>query len=360
MKTIAIDHSSFMISTLSSFINGNKIKSKDEPLSNPDDVQMFGDIMISRMSNILCDIAEQGDRVALCIDKKDRDSKYWRHRLPNRVSGLYKLSRDNSVFATVSNEGLNTAKDRFFNWCLDNGLVKLSLEGFEADDIIAELVKRTDKSIIISPDGDFNQLISSPNIIRIDPIRWRAYRYNVDSSDWFGVQSFDGMWADAILKALEITDVTLVNANFALLVKILMGDKSDCIPSVHTYTTATGRTMGVGEKTAAKMILSAFSDMSSVKHYSDITQNEKIAMCSVLKDPVIEDVIRRMDENAEMVMLNNASLTEILNPVITMIDALDATESIFKGVESVSVAGASGTFIRTIETPTEFSDYVFD
>ena len=90
MKTIAIDHSSFMISTLSSFINGNKIKSKDEPLSNPDDVQMFGDIMISRMSNILCDIAEQGDRVALCIDKKDRDSKYWRHRLPNRVSGLYK------------------------------------------------------------------------------------------------------------------------------------------------------------------------------------------------------------------------------------------------------------------------------
>ena len=83
-------------------------------------------------------------------------------------------------------------------------------------------------------------------------------------------------------------------------------------------------------------------------------------MCSVLKDPVIEDVIRRMDENAEMVMLNNASLTEILNPVITMIDALDATESIFKGVESVSVAGASGTFIRTIETPTEFSDYVFD
>ena len=244
--------------------------------------------------------------------------------------------------------------------CDKFGFVKVEKLGFEADDIIAELVKRTDRSIIISPDGDFNQLIDSPNIIRIDPIRWRAYRYNVDSSDWFGVQSFDGMWADAILKTLEITDMTLVNANFALLVKILMGDKSDCIPSVHTYTTTTGRTMGVGEKTAAKMILSAFSDMSSVKHYSDITQNEKIAMCSVLKDPVIEDVIRRMDENAEMVMLNNASLTEILNPVITMIDALDATESIFKGVESVSVAGASGTFIRTIETPTEFSDYVFD
>lgn len=362
MKTIAIDQSAILISSLMSFIASDKIKSKDAPLSNPDDVVMFGDILISRVSNILCDIAEPGDRVVLCMDKKDGESKYWRHRLSNRVAGLYKINRDGSIFDTISIEGLNEARDRYFNWCLDNRIRKLSLEGFEADDIIAELITRTPQSIIISPDGDFNQLITSPSILRIDPIRWRAYRCNVDSSDWFGDHSFDGMWVDSILKTLGITDVTLVNANFSLLTKILMGDKSDCIPSVHTSTTSTGRTMGVGEKTAAKMILSVFSDIASVKHYNDLSIAEKTAMCNVLKNPDVNDVLRRMNENAEMIILRNSQLNEILNPITSLVDGLDtdSQDSLFKGVEGVSVSDASSVIIRTIETPKEFSDYVFD
>lgn len=362
MKTIAIDQSSILISSLMSFIASDKIKSKDTPLSNPDDVAMFSDILISRVSNILCDITEPGDRVVLCIDKKDGESKYWRHRLSNRVASLYKINRDGSIFDTISVEGLNEARDRYFNWCLDNRIRKLSLEGFEADDIIAELITRTPQSIIISPDGDFNQLITSPSILRIDPIRWRAYRCNVDSSDWFGDHSFDGMWVDSILKTLGITDVTLVNANFSLLTKILMGDKSDCIPSVHTSTTSTGRTMGVGEKTAAKMILSVFSNIASVKHYNDLSTAEKTAMCNVLKNPDVNDVLRRMNENAEMIILRNSQLNEILNPITSLVDGLDtdSQDSLFKSVEGVSVSDASSVIIRTIETPKEFSDYVFD
>lgn len=361
MKTITIDQSSVLIPSLITFISGKHIKNKNNPLSDPEDVETFGNILISRISNILCNVADPGDLVVVCMDKKDSDSKYWRHRLSNRVSDLYKLNRDSSLFDSVDKDGLEEAKNKYLNWCADNAIRVSYVEGFEADDIIAELVCRAPQAVIISPDGDFNQLITSPNVIRIDPIRYRAYRCKEDDSDWFGVHSMDGIWADAILKTLEITDISLINANFSLLIKILMGDSSDCIPSVHTHMTKTGKAMGVGKKTAEKMILSVFSDISSVKHYNDLSVAEKTLMCSVLKDADIKDVLKRMDENADMVILHNKKMNEWLNPVIALVDDIYSSSSKdFAGVQGVSVREAANIVMQTLTTPEEFSDYDFD
>lgn len=362
MKTIAIDNNPIVISSLIVFANSNHIKNKINPLSDPADVETFGNLLISRISNILCDIADSGDRVVLCLDTKDSNSKYWRHNLKsNRVSELYKLNRDASFLDNVNISGLNDAKAKYFNWCSDNNIQILSTAGFEADDIIAELVSRSSQAIIISPDGDFNQLITTPNIIRIDPIRWRGYKCDTESSsDWFGDKAFEGMWADSIFKILEITDISLVNANYSLLIKILMGDKSDCIPSVHTNTTSTGRIMGVGEKTAIKMIMSLFNNISDVKHYNALTVPEKTIMCNALKNPDIKDVLNRMDENATVIILKNNRLNEILQPVTALVDTLDESPSLFGGVEGVSVSRAEDIIIRTIDTPDEFKDYVFE
>lgn len=359
MKTVAIDHSSVLIPALATFIKSDECKYKAAPLSKDDDVERLSDYLISRMSNILCDAAEYGDLVVECIDKKDSEYKYWRHRLDNRVAGLYKLNRDKSLFDNIDKNGLEKVNANYFKWCADNNIVLAGLEGFEADDIIAALVKRSDKSIIISSDGDFNQLISSPSIIRIDPTHWRVFRCANDSDDWFGDSSFDNLWVDALLKTLELADVTLVNANYSLLVKILTGDKSDCIPSVHTHATSTGKTMGVGEKTASKMILSIFDSPSHVKRYEDLSLDEKRDMCSVLKDPDVDDVLKRMDENAEMVILNNNSLNEILNPVNVMVDNIMSSTSLFIGVNSTLYANPCKTDNK-IEFPKEFEDYVFN
>lgn len=361
MKTITIDQSSVLIPSLITFISGKRIKNRNNPLSDPEDVETFGNILISRISNILCNVADPGDLVVVCMDKKDSESKYWRHRLSNRVSDLYKLNRDTSLFDSVDKDGLEEAKNKYLNWCADNAIKVSYAEGFEADDIIAELVCRAPQAVIISPDGDFNQLITSQNVIRIDPIRYRAYRCKEDDSDWFGAHSMDGIWADAILKTLEITDVSLINANFSLLVKILMGDTSDCIPSVHTHMTKTGKAMGVGKKTAEKMILSVFPDIASVKHYNDLSVAEKTLMCGVLKDADIKDVLKRMDENADMVILHNKKMNEWLNPVIALVDDIyNSSSNDFAGVQGVSVLEAANIVMQTLTTPEEFSDYDFD
>lgn len=359
MKVVAIDHSSVLIPALATFIKSDECKYKTAPLSKDDDIERLSDYLISKMSNILCDAAEYGDLVVDCIDKKDSAYKYWRHRLDNRVSGLYKLNRDKSLFDNIDKNGLAKVNDNYFKWCEDNNIVLAGLDGFEADDIIAALVKRSDKSIIISSDGDFNQLISSSSIIRIDPTHWKVFRCANDSEDWFGDDSFDNLWVDALLRTLELADVTLVNANYSLLVKILTGDKSDCIPSVHTYATSTGRTMGVGEKTASKMILSIFDSPSHVKRYEDLSLDEKRDMCSVLKDPDIEDVLKRMDENAEMIILNNNNLNEILNPVNVMADNIMSRTSLFIGVASALYMNPYKNNNK-VEFPKEFEDYVFD
>ena len=99
MKTIAIDQSSILISSLMSFIASDKIKSKDAPLSNPDDVAMFSDILISRVSNILCDIAEPGDRVVLCMDKKDGHLKNIMTELFSSRKAKKKVALANMEFA---------------------------------------------------------------------------------------------------------------------------------------------------------------------------------------------------------------------------------------------------------------------
>ena len=58
----------------------------------------------------------------------------------------------------------------------------------------------------------------------------------------------------------------------------------------------------------------------------------------------------------------NCLALSILNPITSLVDNLDtdSQDSLFKGVEGVSVSDASNVIIRTIETPKEFSDYVFD
>ncbi|ADZ90711.1 flap endonuclease Xni [Marinomonas mediterranea] len=143
----------------------------------------------------------------------DSPEKTWRHtEYPE-----YKLGRapmDDSLFAAI--EGFAKVF-RFNHWhCI-------RLSGWEADDIIATLASKSAergvKSIIVSTDKGFTQLLEEPNI----------YQY-----DYFGKQGFDKDWVVAKYGVFpqQMTDYWA-----------FVGDTTNHIPGIK----------GIGPKTAASI-----------------------------------------------------------------------------------------------------------
>ena len=106
-------------------------------------------------------------------------------------------------------------------------------EGFEADDIIGTLAKKTDlKTVIITGDRDSFQLVDKT-------IEVHFTRRGITDVDVLNIDNFK--------------EKTGINPNQVIDLKSLMGDSSDNIPGVN----------GVGEKTA-KSLISEFGSMQGV------------------------------------------------------------------------------------------------
>ena len=154
----------------------------------------------------------------------DSSSGYWRYKLyPSYKEGRTPFCDDN-------------VKDDFYKWRTaiikwmrgDFSYRQLQLDGFEADDIIAEMVRNRSGVntiiVIVSSDKDFYQLLSlsKPTVmIRRVGHSSKALYSAIDFADEFGIEPF--LWSD---------------------VKTLCGDKSDNISGVN----------GVGIKRALEII----------------------------------------------------------------------------------------------------------
>jgi DNA polymerase-1 len=113
----------------------------------------------------------------------------------------------------------------------------LTLDGFEADDIIGTLVKRAEtdgfESYMVTPDKDFAQLITARTRM------WKPGRKG-NEHDVIGLEQLPEIWG--VAEPSQIIDLLG-----------LMGDVSDNIPGIP----------GIGPKTACKLI-SAFGSMENL------------------------------------------------------------------------------------------------
>ncbi|MCU0572963.1 MAG: DNA polymerase I [Syntrophobacteraceae bacterium] len=121
-----------------------------------------------------------------------------------------------------------------------NGIPQLEMEGYEADDLIATLTRRSHghglEVIIVSGDKDLHQLIRDPWVSQWDPQRDRIFTES-SVEEKLGVKPF------------QVRDYLA-----------LLGDSSDNIPGVK----------GVGEKTARQLIREWGSLEAVYDHLEDI------------------------------------------------------------------------------------------
>lgn len=120
----------------------------------------------------------------------------------------------------------------------------LSLDGFEADDLIGTLARRAERegftTFMVTPDKDFGQLVSAQTRL------WRPGREGGDA-EILGPEEVCARWN--IQRVDQVIDLLG-----------LMGDASDNIPGVP----------GVGEKTAAKLLAQYDTLEGALAHAAEI------------------------------------------------------------------------------------------
>ena len=119
----------------------------------------------------------------------------------------------------------------------------VEIGGFEADDVIGTLARRTEAegrdTVIVSPDKDFQQLLS-PRISQFRP----AYRG----------ESFDAITDNTFREKYGLEPIQFID------LLALMGDAADNVPGVH----------GIGEKTAMSLIQEYGSVERLLEHADDV------------------------------------------------------------------------------------------
>jgi DNA polymerase-1 len=123
-------------------------------------------------------------------------------------------------------------------------LRSLSLDGYEADDLIGTLARRAEpagfETFMVTPDKDFGQLVTERTRI------WKPGRQGADV-EVLGIEEVCARWG--IARVDQVVDVLG-----------LMGDASDNIPGVP----------GVGDKTAAKLIAQFGSLENVLAHAGEV------------------------------------------------------------------------------------------
>lgn len=125
------------------------------------------------------------------------------------------------------------------------GICIVSMEGFEADDVIGTLAVKAQKEgkevSVVSGDRDLLQLATDKILIRIPKTKK-------------GVTEIENYYADDVVSLYGVTPIEFID------MKGLMGDASDNIPGVP----------GIGEKTAGKIIMTYHSIEEAYRHVDEI------------------------------------------------------------------------------------------
>jgi DNA polymerase-1 len=152
----------------------------------------------------------------------------------------------------------------FMNLCLKSGIPFMSLEGVEADDIIATAALKHkevfDKIVIVSADHDLHQLIR-PNIIVVKP----SISYKDIDAELYDVEAIKNEWGVEPERLSEIW--------------ALMGDKGDNVKGIP----------GIGPKKAMKLI-AEHGDLETVLNLEDEKIQNNIEVVRMAKRLIELDV----------------------------------------------------------------------
>ena len=152
----------------------------------------------------------------------------------------------------------------FMNLCLKSGIPYMSLEGVEADDIIATAALKHatifDKIVIVSADHDLHQLIRE-NIIVVKP----SISYKDIDAEVYDTEAIKNEWGIEPKRLSEIW--------------ALMGDKGDNIKGIS----------GIGPKKATKLI-AEHGDLETVLNLDDAKMKDNIAVVRMAKQLIELDI----------------------------------------------------------------------
>jgi DNA polymerase-1 len=149
-------------------------------------------------------------------------------------------------------------------------LVSIEKQGFEADDIIATLAKKSAKEgyevLIVSSDKDLMQLVDD------------------------NISMYDAM-KNKIIKANEVREKFFVDPAQVLDVLSLMGDSADNVPGVK----------GIGPKTASQLILQ-FENLENIfNHLDEIKQlSKRQLLIDNHQNALLSKKLIKLDENVEL------------------------------------------------------------
>ncbi len=164
-------------------------------------------------------------------------------------------------------------------------LIALEKKGFEADDIIATLAKKSAKDgfevLIVSSDKDLMQLIDD------------------------NISMYDAM-KNKIIKANEVREKFFVDPKQVLDVLSLIGDSSDNVPGVK----------GIGPKNASQLILEFGSLENIYNHLDDIKQLKKKQMLiENHSNALLSKKLIKLDENVELDITLEDLQLKAINPI---------------------------------------------
>lgn len=183
--------------------------------------------------NTVLDILQTGSPTHLAV-AFDTEAPTPRHR----VYPEYKAQRE------AMPEDLSLALPAIRRFLEAFRIPVLSLDGYEADDLIGTLVKRVEpagfESFMVTPDKDFGQLVTERTRL------WKPGRQGGET-EILGPEDICRRWG--IRRVEQVTDMLG-----------LMGDASDNIPGVP----------GIGEKTAARLLAQYDSLEAILEHADDV------------------------------------------------------------------------------------------
>ena len=228
------------------------------------------------------------DRVIIAQDEKNnwRKDLYDKYKF-DRAAKTAKSNINFDRFFPIMEDYLQQIKETFTN------IIFLKLPRTEADDVISTICLNSSdtENIIVSTDSDFNQLINT-NTKQYNPIK-----------DEF---------------------VSCINSKRALQLKVIIGDKSDCISSIKER---------VGPKTASKLLDEGLQDLleSDDKIKELYERNEKLIDLSLIPKEYKEKILTEY-ENYPVKELQLSKVFNFLikNRLQKIIDELNSYEDIIK------------------------------
>lgn len=304
--------------------------------------EMFKSKLVQNLSASVRDFSDVIDNVVFVTD-----STSWRKSLDDGVD--YKGNRHTED--KINWDGFRECLDSFISELGKMGVIVSKAALSEADDLIFYWANRLTFEgtpvIINSSDKDMLQLIRFNEQTSCESLLYSTTTKKLYAPEGFSkmlikkTQTLEDMFnTNGSMSIFERYDtlgslvkkkkfeVEEVNADEALFTKLLIGDKSDNIPSVYTVT-KNGRTFGITELKAG-LIIKMFAEKTGVPTNTEYLYIDSAleTLCDCIREVMKTDadndtLIRNIKRNRTLVVLSNKSIPEeVIGNMMENVDSL--------------------------------------